>query len=285
MSRPGIASWFFIPAFVASRLMPGVISKNMKNREDIFQHELEVFRTEIESAIQFFYAYVTINAVLSDNKYALDIVNQTPLFWRTTSGALQTSFFMALGRIFDQHQKSTHNVDKLLRIAQEQAIIFSKEAFEARKRESSANSSEWIDKYMNHVYIPTADDFRRLRKYVTKYRKVYEKVYRDIRHKLYAHKELSKPDDVQVLYAKTNIREIQKLLIFLNQVYHALWQLFYNGNKPVLRRMKYSVNSMRRREIPQWEIRHIQEHMVDETEKFFQLLSSVPKEAYNKAVQ
>lgn len=248
----------------------------MKNREDKFKHELEVFRTEIESAIQFFYANVTINAALADNKYALDIVNRTPLFWRTTSGALQTSFFITLGRIFDQHRKSKHNVDKLLRIAQEQATIFSKEALEARIRERSANASEFIDEYMNDVYIPTDDDFRRLRNYVSKYRKVYEKGYRVIRNKLYAHKELSKPDDVQVLFAKTDKQEIQKLLIFLNKVYHALWQLFHNGNKPVLRRMRYSVNSMRRREIPQWESRHVQEHMVDETVKFFRILSSVP---------
>ncbi|MEW6108163.1 MAG: hypothetical protein AB1632_03190 [Nitrospirota bacterium] len=249
----------------------------MKNREDKFNHELEVFRTEIDSAIQFFYAYVTMNAALAGNKDALDMVNRTPLFWKTVSGALQTSFFIALGRIFDQHQKSQHNIDKLIRIAQDNAIIFSKEELEVRARGRSANSSEWIDDFMKRAYVPRADDFRRLRRYVSKYRKIYEKVYRDIRHKLYAHKELSNPDDVKGLFAKTNIREIQKLLIFLNKLHFALWLLFHNGNKPVLRQMKYSVNRMRRREIPKWESTHIQEHMVNETEKFFKLLSSIPK--------
>jgi len=248
----------------------------MKDREDIFTHELEVFRTEIESAIQFFFTDVTMNAVLAEDKHKLAIVNRTPLFWITIFGALRTSFFITLGRIFDQ--QSNHNIDKLLRIAQERRAIFSKEALEIRKRACSANAHEWIDEYMKHVYIPTDSDFRRLRRFVGRYRKIYEKAYRDIRRKVIAHKELSNPDEVHTLYAKTNISEMQKLLIFLNQLYHALWHLFYNGNKPALRRMKYSVNRMRKTEIPQWESRHVQEHMVDETVKLFQLLATIPKE-------
>jgi hypothetical protein len=136
----------------------------IKVKEDIFTHELEVFRTEVDSAIQFFYAYLTINAALADNKKALDLVNKAPLFWRTIVGGLRTSFFITLGRIFDQ--RSRHNVDKLLWVAQDQSVIFSAEALEARKRKDSANAEEWIYEYMKDVYVPTADDFRRLRGYV-----------------------------------------------------------------------------------------------------------------------
>lgn len=253
---------------------------NMKMREDKFTQELEVFRTEVQSAIQFFYAYLTINATLADNKEALDLVNQAPLFWRTNVGALQTSFFITLGRIFDQ--KSNHNVDKILRVAQEESNIFSAEALEARKRKDSPNAEEWIADYMKDVYVPTADDFRRLKKYVSKYRKIYKSGYRDIRRKVYAHKELSKPEDVQGLYAQTNIREMQKLLIFLNRLYEALWQLFHNGRKPVLKPMEYSIATMRKAEIPEWQSRHVQEQVVYETEKFFKILSAVPSERVDR---
>jgi hypothetical protein len=150
----------------------------MKEREDIFSHELEVFRIEVESAIQFFYAYLSINASLADNEKALQIVNEAPLFWRTNVGALQTSFFIVLGRVFDQN--SNHNIDRLLRVAQDNADIFSKKALELRKRKSSKNANEWIDDYMKDVYVPTINDFRRLRKYVSKYRKIYVNRYRDI---------------------------------------------------------------------------------------------------------
>ena len=246
----------------------------IKVKEDIFTQELEVFRTEVDSAIQFFYVYLTINATLADNKKAHYLVNKTPLFWKTNIGALQTAFFITLGRIFDQ--KSEHNVDKLLGIAQEQCPIFSTEALEGRKRKGSPNADQWISEYMRGVYVPTAHDFRRLRAYVQKYRRIYEDRYRDIRKKIYAHKELSKIEDVQRLYAKTNIREIEKLLIFLNRLYQALWQLFHNGRKPTLRPMKYSVASMRKAEVPKWQSRHIQQEMVDETERFFEILSVAP---------
>ena len=251
----------------------------MKSKEDIFRHELEVFRTEVEASIQFFYTDLTINSVLRDDKKALKIVNRTPLFWRTTVGSLQTSFFIVLGRIFDQN--SNHNVDKLLQIAQNNAIIFSAEALELRKREENANAGEWIDDYMKGVYVPTADDFRRLRKHVKKYRTIYKNNYRDIRRKVFAHKEISKKEDVQKLFAKTNIREMQKLVIFLNRLYVALWELLHNGHKPTLRPMKYSVKSMRMAKTPEWQSKHVQEHIVNETETFFKILTTAP----NKKVQ
>ena len=245
----------------------------MKDKENIFTHELEAFRVEIASAIQFLYADLAMNAILAKDKQKLEIVNRTPLFWLTTAGALHTAFFITLGRIFDQ--KSSHNVDKILSIAQRQIVIFSKEALEIRKRSSSANSAEWIDGYMKHVYIPTANDFRKLRKYVSKYRTIYEKVYRDIRHKVIAHKELSNSADIHALYKKTNVIEMQKLIVFLNQLYHALWQLYHNGNKPVLRPMKYSAKRMIKADIPKWQSSDVQERIVADTVQFFQMLSTV----------
>lgn len=251
----------------------------MKTKEDKFQHELEVFQTEVESGIQFFYIYLAFNSVLSENKQALNIVNLTPLFWLTNVGALQTSSFIVLGRIFDQDPKSKHNIDRLLRVAQEHSDIFSAEALEVRKRAGSVNANEWISDYMKDVYVPSADDFRRLRKYVSKYRKIYEKTYRDIRHKIYAHKELSDKTNVDNLFAQTNTVEMQKLLIFLNRVYEALWQLFHNGRKPTLRAMKYSVSSiMKNVQAPEWQSRQIQERVVHETQKFFDILLSIPKQ-------
>jgi hypothetical protein len=249
-------------------------SNEMNNRENAFRDELEVFRTEAEEAIRFSYAYLTINSALAHNEKALRIVNEAPLFWGTIAEALQTSFFIALGRVFDQN--SQHNIDRLLKVAQQYNVdIFSKGALEARKRKGSQNADEWIDGYMKHVYVPTANDFRRLRKHVSKCRRVYENGYRDIRDQFYAHKMLSKPDDVQKLFAKANIREMQKLSIFLSRLHDCLWELFHNGRKPVLRPMKYSVKAMRKAEIPKWQSRHVQKQMVHETEKFFRILSSV----------
>jgi hypothetical protein len=134
----------------------------MISQEKKFTSELEIFRTEAQAGAQFLYAYLSFNSILSEKKSTLKIINRTPLFWNTSIGALQTSFFIVLGRIFDQ--KSTHNIDMLLKSAQDNIGIFSKEALADRKRRGSDNADEWIDDYLKNVYVPTAKDFRELRK-------------------------------------------------------------------------------------------------------------------------
>src|SRR6476660_2858384 len=92
------------------------VSQPQLDAETQFTRELEVFRTEADSALQFLYTFSAINAVLTKDKQALRAVNRTPLFWKTNLGALQTGFFIVLGRIFDQN--SRHNIDTVLRLAQ-----------------------------------------------------------------------------------------------------------------------------------------------------------------------
>jgi hypothetical protein len=54
--------------------------------EAAFKHELEVFRTEAESAAQFFCAFLAIYAAAAAKKPVLNLVNTAPLFWKTTLG-------------------------------------------------------------------------------------------------------------------------------------------------------------------------------------------------------
>lgn len=46
----------------------------MKVKAVEFADELEVFRVEVESAIQFFYSYCALNASLVNNQKALNIL-------------------------------------------------------------------------------------------------------------------------------------------------------------------------------------------------------------------
>lgn len=243
----------------------------MINPEQRFIRELEVFRTEAQSGAQFLYGYLAFNSIISANKKAFNAVNKTPFFWNTTMGALQTGFFIVLGRIFDQ--RSTHNIDRLLKLAQDNINIFSKEALANRKRQDSANADEWLDDYLKTSYEPASTDFRALRKKVREHRKIYEANYQDIRHKIYAHKEVTEAEEVQKLFSKTNIRELQKAFIFVNALYQALWELLYNGRKPVLRPMRYTVMKMIRDRKPEWQSQSVQERMVGEVHDFLKVLS------------
>jgi hypothetical protein len=229
------------------------------------ERELEVFRTETEGGTQFFYADLAVHAVAADHKAVHELLNQTPLFWNTCLAALQTATFIVLGRIFDQ--SSDHNLDKLLRIAQDNPGIFSKAALGRRRQGNESEKPEWLTEFLRNTYEPTSKDFRRIRAYIRKRRKIYETNYRDLRHKVYAHKAMSDAESAE-LFAKTNIRELQRVFAFLGSLHEALWELFFNGRRPVLRPRRYSIKRIRALPPPSKWHQAVQEKITHEAERF-----------------
>ncbi len=208
-----------------------------------FENQLELFRTEAESAIQFFFAWDAVHAVASRDSGVFRLLNQAPLFWNTSLGALQTSTFVVLGRLFDP-DPNNHSVTRLLTAAGSNLEIFSKTSLAARKRKLSANADEWLPAYLSNVYEPTSADFRRLKRHVSIRRKIYEASYRPLRHRVFAHRGVAANVEVGELFAKTDIKEMQQLLVFLGRLHEALWQLYFNGRKPTLRPARFSVQRM-----------------------------------------
>jgi len=236
-----------------------------------FEHELEVFRTEAETAAQFFYGYLAIQAAAGAENSIYRLLNTAPLFWNTILGALQTAAFVALGRIFDQD--SAHNVGRLLRLAEDNPQLFSKAALAKRKQGADKGPPKWLNDYLRDAYEPKPPDFRRLRGYVSKQRKIYLNKYQPLRHQVFAHRGLSHATDISALFAKTNIREMQRMLTFLMSFYEAIWQLFVNGHRPVLRPGRYSVARMRERVAKNVKGRSAHERLVHEAERFLQAAS------------
>ena len=243
----------------------------MKSWDTLFDAELEVFRKEAEAAIQFLYGYLAVHAVAADHTSVHKLLNQAPLFWNTSLGALQTAAFMALGRIFDQ--KSPHNLDVLIRMAQKHPDIFSKTGLGRRKQGTNPTPPEWLDDYLRNAYEPTSQDFRRLRTHIHKWRKIYESNYRDIRHKLFAHKELSEQAETDAVFQKANVKELQRMSVFLGSLHDAFWQLFFNGRKPILRPRRYSIDRMRDKPLPKFWIKTVQEQIVNEVQQFLMAAS------------
>jgi hypothetical protein len=198
-----------------------------------FEQELEVFRTEIATAIQFFHAHLAVHNVAAGSKPVFNLLNEAALFWNTSLGALQTAAFIALGRIFDQ--SSQHNLDKLLGLARNNLYIFSKEALRRRKHKQAPNlTPSELDDYLQRAYEPKPKDFRSLQKDVKKWRDIYESTYRDIRRKFFAHKEVSGPEEIYALFENTRIDQLQSMLNFLSSLHNMLLLLFFDGRKPDL---------------------------------------------------
>jgi len=241
----------------------------MASPADEFEAQLELFRTEAQSAIQFFYVWDAVHAVAGKKKAVFRLLNQAPLLWNSALGALQSSMLVALGRVFDPDMKN-HSVTRLLALAHGNPGIFSKQALAARKRKLSANADEWLAEYLKTAYVPKTSDFRRLKRQVALRRKVYEKKYRPLRHKVFAHRGVLSPEQVSQLFAQTNLRELRQLLVFLGRLYEALWQLYFNGYKPALRPARSSVRRML--EVPSPNLKHgkLQERIVHEKRIFLE---------------
>ena len=203
----------------------------MKSGDTAFGKELEVFRNEEQAAQSYFFAYLGICSATCDER-VLDSLNIAPHFWLTTKHALLLGTFVALGRIFDQNTR--HNVDRLLKVASNDLGLFSRDGL-AHRRQSEGMTAARAADYASDKYEPTAKDFRVLRKKVGEQRRVYKARYKDIRDKIFAHKELSDENDTSSLFKKTNISEMKAILAFLHALHDALLQLLNNGRKPVLR--------------------------------------------------
>jgi len=232
-----------------------------------FEAQLELFRTEGQSAIQFFYAWDATHAVAASDKSVVKLLNQAPLFWNTALGALQSSTLVALGRVFDPDPKN-HSVTRLLSLAHANPDIFSKEALAERKRAHNASADEWLSDYLNTAYVPDSVDFRRLKRYVAARRKIYQQNYSPLRHKVFAHRGVATPTEVSELFSNTNLRELRQLLIFLGRLYEALWQLYHNGRKPSLQPARFSVKAMLERPSPTAKDGDLQERLVYEAKLF-----------------
>lgn len=227
-----------------------------------FEQELETFRIDYEQVGQFFYAYLAVHATARESKDVYHLVNGSALFWNTLLGGLQTATFIALGRIFDT--KTPHGLYRVLRISQEYPEIFSKPFLARRKQGKAQHPPGWLAEYLEQVYEPSPEDFRRLKRHVQERKTIYERNYDPVRDH-FAHRLTADSQKIDALFAAMNIRELQRMVGFLAALYDALWELFTNGEKPRLRPQRYSTARMRR--LPSHR-GNVQERITHEAEAF-----------------
>lgn len=244
----------------------------MNDPEAEFKRELEVFRNEVHEAIKSFYVARTVNMVAMSNRRVYVVLNRHAAFWNAAVHALESNSLIVLGRIFDTDSRS-HRVDSLLQLAEMNLGIFSKAALEKRKRQASANADEWINGYMRGVYIPTRRDFKRLRDQLARRRGIYDRKYRTLRNKFYAHKDRV---DLTAYFSQTSIPELERMLKFLDDLQEALWFLFIDGRKPSLRPGRSSVKRMLRRPLDPYRQFPEQDWITRETQKFLISLINIP---------
>src|SRR2546425_369586 len=68
---------------------------------------------DVQAAIKNNYAYLTIHSLATADRKIYDKYQRAPHFWMLNAYALQTTFFIAFGRIFDKRSDS-FSIQKLV---------------------------------------------------------------------------------------------------------------------------------------------------------------------------
>ncbi len=100
--------------------------------------------------------------------------------------------------------------------------------------EQNGIEPNWLPDYLEHSYEPSVEDFQRLRSEAAKRRKIFESVYRPIRHKLIAHIDKEYMDKADTLWAETNIGQLEEIIWFLHDLKETLFDTYQNGKQPCL---------------------------------------------------
>lgn len=155
------------------------------------ENALRIFETQVAETTQFWFAAATMNEVAKRNELTLNALNVTPSFWITARVAMEYQAILTAAKIFGPRKANPHNIDFLFQVVREtRAVVFSKDALEARKRQGSPNAHEWIDDYMTRVHVPTVAEVNRLHELSKRHRKTYETQYADVRNLHVAHSVL-----------------------------------------------------------------------------------------------
>jgi len=200
----------------------------------MYEKYYQEFCDEVHKALGSYLFWRMIQKRTAAEADLLKGLNRTPLSWIMTRHALQVTMFMTLGRIFDIDGEA-FSVDDLLKCCITEIDIFKKENLRARKiKAQDGKEPDGLDKYIDNAYEPTEQDFRVLRGGLSKYRKAFEKTYRPIRHKLFAHTDKEFMGRHDELWKDTNIKELENILWYLHDLKETLFNTYQNGRKPIL---------------------------------------------------
>jgi AbiU2 len=151
------------------------------------------------------------------------------LFWRVALQGTIVSTFITMGRIFDDGTK--HNIGRIRKVVDRTPGIFSIECLKQRKRRLPGLD---VDEYVEGKHALEPLRAQAMLAEIDRWQGVYSTRYKGIRHSL-AHKKFGTIEQVNALLAKTDIEEMKAMCAFLHALWHALDQLYQDGQDPVLR--------------------------------------------------
>ncbi len=201
--------------------------------EDEWFKHWNILNSEVEKATEAFYRWKAVDSFAAGSEGALAAMNQQPQFWITVSDALQTTYIIGLGRIFDSDQRA-HSIDRFLADTAQHPEFFSVEALRRRKVAASGGEErEWLPERLAEAWSPEADDLKRLRGAIKPLSRKWQDIYFPIRSRMFAHRE--RDVDSQRLLERTKMADLEDILHGLKDVLSAALQMYANGRQPQFR--------------------------------------------------
>ena len=216
----------------------------LTSAEQKFEDILATLSEHIAQASQFWFAGSTINESSKQPK-VVNAIQLTPGFWVCARRALEDQAIVAVGKIFGHRGANPTNLDRFFEVLRSsRSTVFSKAALAARKRRMASLSDKHFADFMRSARAITEQDINRLHTISKRHRRTYETQFAAIRNRHIAHFDLMTAAERNEMFAKTHIPDLEKLIAFLNQFREAVRGMYYDGRKPVLRRMRWSVRSL-----------------------------------------
>ena len=195
-----------------------------------------VVRGDADAAIKSNSAYLTIHGLAAGDRTICDKYNRFPEFWTLNTFALQTTFFIASGRLFDARRDS-YSIHKLVEATIANPAFFSKAALRERKRQASGITGadpQWLLDYLNEAWEPTTADLQPFRTALAPHTRKFAAIYQPIRHKVYAHRSIEDAMAITALFDKTVISDVAEILRFLHSLLCAIREMAWNARRPDL---------------------------------------------------
>ena len=204
----------------------------MTERKYIQAHTLVMH--DVEYAMECLCIARAINDIAQSDPSALRHMNKQPVVWNAINVALQESFIIALGRLFDTDNR-THSIHYLISETLRHPEFFSREALARRKRTpNSDHDPDWLEEYLDEAWQPTSADLRYLKGALKQIARKYEDNFAPIRNRVIAHRERLDKHEVKGILDRGLITQLEEILNSLHDLLRELWHLIYNGEKPRL---------------------------------------------------
>lgn len=150
--------------------------------------------------------------------------------------SLQTTFFIAFGRIFDPRTDS-FSIHKLVEATFQNPSFFSRAALRERKRQASHITGAdpgWLVDYVSQAWEPTTADLQSLHAALTPHYDTFKNIYRPIRHRYFAHRGMDSRQAIEALFSQTLIGDVAQILGFLHTLLWAIQEMAWNARCPDL---------------------------------------------------